>query len=245
MIVKWGAYAHGASDVQYAITKSKIRGQTGRSFIRVERWVITGNVRAANEAAMKTAEAALETAYASGGKDLTVFYNDGTTETVSKIVTANTINGTRVDKFDWIGGGPQGAMMQGVNRRTFRVEISAEFIDTEDSENIIFWQQSIVELATGGADFVVQRSLTGACQKQTTAAYTPYKAIQKGMAIGKSSYPSFPDPYWTGSLKPEPFRREMVTPKRFGANANMEFPITWEYHFEDAGGLSVTPPLWS
>lgn len=245
MIVKWGDYAHSASACHYAITRSKVFGQTGRSMKYIEDWIITGNVRAANEAAMKTAEAAFETAYNTGNKNLTVFYNDGTTETVSKIVTANTINGTRVVSRRWSGGGPQGSMMQGVNRRSFQVHIRAEFVDTEDTENIIFWQQSIAELSTGGPDFVIQRSLTGACQKQQVAAYTPYKAVQRGMAVGKTSYPNFPDAYWSGSLRHEPFRREMLTPKAFGANVNMEYPITWEYHFEDAGGLSATPPIWS
>lgn len=243
MIVQYGTYVHEAAHVHYAISSRREYGQTGKSMVKVEDWIITGNVRATNAAALKTAEEDVYDAYQLSGLDLTIFYNDGTTESSNKIVSADTLNGVRPVSFRWTGGGPQGSMMQQVNRRTFQVHVRAEFLDDEDAYAISHWHQSFSILSTGGSDFVIQRALTGVTVKQTVATYTPYRAVQKGIAMGRITWPSFPTALFVSSLKPEPFRQEYLTPKIYGANQNMQFPIIWEYHFESTTSMSSTSIL--
>lgn len=245
MILKWGTYPHDQNEIKFrGIHIEEVRSSYGRRYALRHRYVIRGVKRASSQSAMTTKLAALEAAYVGQqGKDLIFYLNDGITETQHKLLTANTLNGTRVESFRYLDGYPGvwGAKTEYVNRRTYEVIISGEVLSAEST--LVAWHESLTLIGNGGLTGVIMESLVGVPEIQTTKAFTGCRAIQRGFAMGLQTWPDFPSPLWPARMLGDRIINDIQTPKQWGSTANLMFPISWEYRFIDTSSFSGTPTI--
>lgn len=247
MILHYGAYSHQNDSVQFTFQKKAVLSRIRQRIYVKYRVDIRGAVFAASptQAACKTAIDALEAAYSIDGQDL-IFKDDSDVATPHTILSANTMNGTRVVSGPvWAPGwkGVWGSGLEYYNRRSFRVSIEAEVSDVEGAHDIVSYRESSAVLADGGADFVIQEALVGDPQRQDTASATKQVARQFGVAVGFLAYPDFPSELYTASArKPHPLWKGYGDPQVPGAITDTHWPIKWDYLFEAASGLDPTEP---
>jgi hypothetical protein len=99
-----------------------------------------------------------------------------------------------------------------------------------------------VEMEGGGPVFVMLSSINMAPQRQMTQVASPYRAVQRGQAVGQFGYPIPPPPIWPWALCHAPkFKR--IAPKQDGLVLT-DFGITWLYEFESSSPLFGWPHVW-
>lgn len=249
MILRYGNYTHDDNEVWHHIQARDQVSQTGEKIARHVRWTINGILHPADTThAIVTSEVqALENAYKEHEKDLRFFASDGSTISAHSISNDETINGVRVESFEWLPGGHGGILGSGseyVTKRSYRIVITAEIPAVPGSNHIVHWEESLQRIGTGGADFVSQTAIVGPVQQQFTKIATPTYAVQRGYAVGYIDYPQVPSALFptTPPLKPN-VRITPGTPKRFNKNQNTHFPVSWEYRYESTSPLTGTPIL--
>lgn len=218
---------------EWSYSRSNVRD------IRTDHLILTTIVRRDTQAEL-TAELAAMLAAHRDGVDVVVRDNDGA-DTIHALRSADSFDGVRVRVREFPGGNPGGSgpRMEYVNTRTVRSHFWARYPDPE-SDMVAFYQ-SVRMVGSGGPDFVVQEGFFDPI-RQNTKPRTAYAIVQQGAATGLYDHPLFPPPLFPGSLKPRPFSQELITPERFGLNANSHYGIRWQYFHQAATVLLLQPP---
>lgn len=234
MILKWGAYSHDNNELTFKLRKTPIYSDIGvRRGIR-ETWTITGWKQAANQAALTTALGALETAYATGGKDLIFYLDDGTTATQHGITNSATTGGTKVRSLRYLDSKRD----EYIFRRTYQIVVEADiFAPTTET---VSYTESLRQIGTGGPRFVYLPSITGSPQFQITQLFTPYVTIQSGHAVGETTWPTPPAPLFPTYEHVDKRVLDAHTPRYDNGDA-LEYRISWRYVFESALALTGNP----
>lgn len=240
--LKYGTYEHSEGEVSAQIVRQAVLGQVGYRTHRRERWTVTGVLIAASQSALQTEMDSLKAAYDQDGRDLTFLFDDDT-ETHHKIVNSDTLNGVRIRMFQWLDGlpGQWGAHTEYTLMRSFRFMAEAEILDQEESD-LFYWNEVIEQIGNGGPDFAVQENLTGIPIRQETKNFTAGRAVQRGTAMGFTSYPSLPAVLFPGLLKPHSARPSYETPKQFGRQRHTLYPIHWNYQYLAPTAIPSGPP---
>jgi hypothetical protein len=244
MFLKYGTYTHAADECSLVVTRTPRFNEGGQVVSVIEQWQISGFIQAATQAALTTALAALKTAYATNGLDLTLFLNDGVTPTHHAIANADTLGGVRVVSAPSF---PMGRGAEYGGFRSYTVALEAEIPVSGYAALLVFFEETL-SFSGGGSRFVHLQTLTGNAQKQTVAAATPYRATQEGISVGYAASPSIPGPLWVADEMRDQRRINYRSPKRrgpVGAPAYTEYESTWSYQFESVNALSGSPSLWS
>lgn len=244
MFIKYGTYLHANNECAVIVSKSPRFNEGGQQVSVIEHWDITGFIQAASQAALTSALAALATAYATNGQDLTLLLDDGVTPTHHRIVNANTLGGVRVVQGPNF---PQGVGAEYSTFRSYSISLEAE-IPVSGATSLLIFFEEMLSFKGGGQRFVHLQTLTGSPQKQIVAASTPYMATQSGRSVGYGGYPAVPSPLWPSSEQRDQRDVAYKSPKRSGPVGSpnySEYEVSWSYHFEDAAALSGTPNVWS
>lgn len=237
-----GGYPFDDNEIQFSYNKKLILSKANRRERMRHQMKVRGVKQRSTAADLTIALQELEFAVGQGG-DLIFKDNDGN-NTVHAYTESNTLNGIRaVGGVNYPPGlpGVWGARTEYVNARTYEIVFEWDTADVES--NLIYWSQQIVELSSGGFDFVVQEALTGFPQQQQTAQYTKQVFQQVGRAVGFSSYPNFPGlAYPSVYLRTKQSRRTLGDPINWNVNQFTHYPISWVYHYEAPFGLALGSP---
>jgi hypothetical protein len=236
MILKYGTYAHDNNECALtSITKSVNLSETGERLGYTERWRIRGVKHADTQAALTTALAALETAYAYNGRDLVLYYDDGSTVSQHALYTGTSRSGVRITEFSY----PAGEGAEYSTFRTFEIGAEAEYLTS--TAGILSWVETITLLG-GGEVWALIPTLRGPAQRQVLQQQGTYGAIQSGQSIGYNGWLVPATPIWPQYEHRERRRIERTTPTFLG-NGEARYPISWNYEFEAAVPIFGSPTL--
>lgn len=240
MIAKYGNYSHAVSEVSLSISNRAIESDMGVIYAHATTYGLSGRIHADTIALITTALADLEAAYKLQGRDFTLFDDDGTTATQHRILTANTMGGTRATAAISY---PSSAGAEYVTYRNYTVTIEADVL-VDANDRILSWQEEISTEGIGAGEFVYLPTLTGAWPRQRVTETTTILVTQSGSAVGLRTWPAFPAPVISdpGALRGRP-RLNRRTP-RYRNGERWEWPCTWSFNFEvnSAGLIFPTHP---
>lgn len=244
MILKYGTYTHGDCECAISISRETWRDGTGKRRGYLERWTITGRIFAsgADLVANLTAQInAIETAYASDGSNLILYESDGTTPTGHGMTSSSMVGGVKVS-------GPSFPSGKGPEYATYReYTITAEGKYESDTHEILSFGETISVSGTGGAKFIMLTPLDGAPIKQTIASKTPVVISQSGSAVGRSGYPTPPNPVSAINEHKDTRNIQKKNPERQADGTYKNYEITWQYTMEktsDFTSSQKTPSTW-
>jgi len=241
MYLKYGTYTHDANEGAISITRPVKTNERGNTESVIERWEIDGTLQAASVAALTTAILALEAAYATDGNNVVLLDSDGVTETAHKITSANTTSGVRVVERPHY---PVGTGGEYTTYRNYKIVLEAEtqVAASGGQSNALVRYQETITFTGGGPKFGFMQTLQGRPQIQTLAEATPFRAVQSGSAIGKSSYPSPNTPVWPDAEQEEQRNISRKSPERSGQYF-VNYEISWQYYFSSTSGFSGLPKV--
>jgi hypothetical protein len=244
MILQYGNYSHDDNEIWLVLDSAVVWSPVGRRMKSRVRWTVTGVKKAATQAALTTALAVLEDAYAADNLDITLWTDTAKTIKSQHFqASGDTLDGIRVTNFGYLKGNPGiwGSGSEYVLRRTFRFTLEYELLTTEI--NVLFYHERITQIGDGGPRFKMMGALQGPVQKQQLQQFTPYVAIQQGNAIGMLDHPNFPASLWPGALHRDKSVISEDTPKEIKRFRNTVFPISWKYVHESATALVGGPQI--
>lgn len=229
MYFQYGSYAHTAGTVNLVShAKRSLYNARGYSSIVLESLTIDGFITGSTQAAIDTAIAAVEAAYAEDGKDAGL-YTDAGAATIHFLDSSNSLGGVRVTNVAF--NDSDGS--QFATQRSFTITLEAEFVG--GSDGLESWQQTIRVVGTGGPRGTVVETLTGPPQIQRLAARTAVLATQSGSAVGLLAYPKYPAPLWPAVEQLDRREQSKASPQNVRGSFR-NWPISWSYSF-----LSPTP----
>ncbi len=231
VVLKYGGYTHALGEVTLAISSRPHFNPRGLHDATLERWEISGLLRADTPAALTTAIDALVAAYAVPEQNLGLYLADGTTPTSHLLPSADTLGGTRVVEgpdFPASVGGEYSL------HRGYRIVVEG-LVPLAGAELDLLLREESITLVGGGPRFVYLQTIAGPPRRQQVAEQTPYVAQQSGRAIGRAAYPSANAPLWPTAEHVD--RRQLVrrTPRVVATTAGQsltDFEIAWQFEFE-------------
>lgn len=193
---------------------------------------------AAAIADIKTKMDALWAAYAIQEQDL-VLYNPSGSPTHHNYPTASTVGGMRVISPPSFND-PKGVEL--VTKASWTATLQGIFPYANPAVAVQSFEESI-QFEGGGWKVGHLETKIGPPVKQTLRLQTPYRATQRGSAVGKYAYPTRPNPIWpTELLQPNPVIT-YGTPKRIRSDY-VDWQISWSWSFESASPLIAYPHRW-
>lgn len=240
MKLTYGSYEHDDNEVSFTISKQSQYNNFQQARGHRATWVITGVKQAASVSALTTALSQLESAYGTDGGDL-IFYDNSNSETAHSIRNSDTFGGVRIKEFRYLDGNNRvwGSGAEYVNIRTYRIVVEADVLVRLD---MLAYSETVMTVG-GGPQRIWVPSATGLPQEQLIRRFTPYKAVQIGLAVGDITYPPAASPIW-----PEPYYQQdktqgkLHTP-RFVQGGMTDYKIEWSYHFESDIPLVGSPTI--
>jgi hypothetical protein len=242
MRVRWGNYLHDDGEVGVAFHKQPLRTEGQLQYGVAETWVISGFLQANNLALLQARIQALEFAYSFNNQTISLLDSLGNVGRTMAGVTE--IGGTQVVDFSYPEDGRADAEYSTFRRYVIRVEGRYQL---PVGNVLLSWAESVTFVG-GGPRFVHKQPLTGLPQKQYVAQATPFRAVQRGTAVGLKDWPLPPGPVWPAD---EHTDRRQITPghpKRSGGAVGLvftEYPVEWSYEFEASAPLVGQPTLWT
>lgn len=244
MLAKWGSYSLPNRKVAIAFHKKPQMSRLGmRVYTKVEipfRGVITGT----SVSDLQTNMGAMETAFATFDQDFILYQDDGTTETIHKIDSSETLDGTRV-QFKWLDPkeSVRGSGGEYMKWRSFAGLIEAELNDNE--EETVEWRESFFQQGTCGAQVIAQEALVTSAELVSPQAATSGVLIQEGYGVGWSDYLAFPTAAAPTAIMARQTSQQKLPPI-YGRHVNRLFPIRWRYAMAltstAISGLTPTAP---
>jgi len=234
MIIGYGAYRHAAHECGLVIARRPVYSPRGtRQFTR-ESWQIAGSLQAPDRAALTTALAQLQEAYALSGQDAGLYLDDGVTPTHHQLRSQLALGGVRVTAFEF----PRGTGAEYSTFRSYRITLEADFAEADP----LLWDyvETITQMGTGGPRRVWIETLDGAVQEQQVARLTVCRAVQTGRALGSTHYPEVSPPLWPLAELGDRRQIRFHTPRR-AAGGLSHFPVEWHYEYASGHPLLGGP----
>lgn len=250
MQFRYGSYLSSMSEAGLSIEREGITGATGFLVGIRERWTIEGFLQASDSNALTGLCTQLELAFTANFQLAELIGNDGSV--LRFMLPFTPFGGTRVIS-------PPSYPRSGLTDaeystyRTYKVVIEGvaalPAILAQGANPTLFFHETISKRGTGGQRFVYRQPLTGLPQQQTVAEYTPIHIVQRGNAIGLTSYPFFGDPFDFLAVLPRPFEHQEMeeiekgNPDRAGA-LFYNYPLSWTFVFEGTSFDTIESPLF-
>lgn len=209
----------------------------GQPYAQIKRLSVEGWLSADGQAALTTAQLALESALRTNRVDL-ILYTDAGAQSSCKLLNQGSISGVKIVKgpvFDSTRGS------EFATERHFTFEAEAEYALT-GSSNVILEFEEEISIEEGGPIYIHQPAMKGPAFKTNTIEQMPWRATQSGSAVGYRKYPSAPLPLWPSDLMRPP-RGTRRSPTRKHVAKYQGFPVTWQYEFESIRPLIGLPSL--
>ena len=244
MIVKYGTFTHKLDEVALSINRSTTLNKANAIAFVTETWDLSGFLTADTQLLLNTEITNLETAYESGGKDLILFFDDGSTKSAHEMISSESIGGLRILAGP---GFPEGRGAEYTTFRRFTIQVAADFLPSGSFRSNFLDFQEQLSFTGGGPRFVMLQAINGLPQRQLVAQATPFRLIQSGSQIGQlRRFPPNP-PLFPQDEHIDQRQINQSGPRRNGTGANLvftEFTTTWQYNFESIGPFKAFPTPW-
>lgn len=237
-------YSHDPNEVDLLSDQTHMTYSRGgmRSMI-TRTWNIEGFLFGTSQANLTARLFLLHNAYTSQGFRA-VFYDNAGAETIHTLGEAGTSRGgCRVVD------GPTYFKRSGAeytSYRSYRVTLQADYDIT--SAQIIDFSESLSFVGDGSPESLWLPALNADPQYQETWQSTTFRAIQRGLIVGRDFWPAPPPPRWPYPLlKGTQSSKDEETPMRFGplhAPVYKEFGVRYAYYFESGSPLMGHPNRW-
>lgn len=236
MILKCGSYSHAQNEAEIFVEKLPYLSDRGYVAGVTHRWKIKGKLLAASQAALTTAINDLENAYGTGGHDVGLYLDDGSTLTAHYLQNSQAAGGVRTIRIAY----PDGAGGEYSFWRSYEIDLEADY----QLGNVALrdFSESVTYQGTGGPRRVLIETLDGFVVEQVVAQRTAYRAIQSGQMSLYGSYPTPPAPLWPAAELPDLRQVVPIAPQREGANLTA-YGMQWQYTFQSASPLSGMPTI--
>lgn len=201
-----------------------------------ESWIIEGFVRADTTAQLTANIEAYQNAFSANGGDLKFLDTNGS-PTAHQLLSADTFNGTRVERFEWRrNGGNSPPATEYVHRRSFIAIVSGDRLASNGG--LVSWSENVRIIGTGGPVVIWKPALFGPVQPQIVQQQSSVIAIQRGSAAGLTDYPDIAAPLFDATLiKAKPtILYDKSTPQLLGGRP-LIYRSSWSYIYE-AGAIS-------
>ena len=238
--LSYGSYEHSPGEATIRISKQVLNTEGGVAYGIRETWHIHGKMLAASTVLLEGFLNDLETAYAVNNQDLVLYDNLG--NAARTLAGLTPLGGTRVLSFDFPEDGRAGSEF--VLYRTYEIVVEGLYQPQGQEDGLLSWTETL-QFSGGGPKFIFLQPINGLPVRQQVAENTPYRAVQKGRAVGLYSYPSPPGPIWPADEHQDQRDTSPEDPKRSGgreAPVYTEFPVSWTYVFESAAPLVASSP---
>jgi hypothetical protein len=228
MILQYGAYPHQPAECHFDVDKSKTFDPDGVAISFVETWNVRGRIEGSSRADLTAKLQALEAAYSVDGHNLTLFDIDGTTPTIHRMVSANSLYGVQITRF----GYEDSNNAEYSTFRNYSYTAQVEYLLNPSGPTAGFnnsYQSSISYVGNGGANFIVKPMRNGSPVKQIISDQTPVQVTQTGSVTNRVAQPSADAPiYGTAHLLPGTQLKHDTRKTSGGAT---EFVTSWSYQF--------------
>lgn len=229
--------ANGA-DVR-TVVRAVVRA--GRVVRHVKQLFVTGDLEGDGQAALTTEENTLRLALDNfDPRASIILYTDAGGISATNLIGTNSISGVRIMGYD-LPNSRAGA--EYATLRSFSFVAEAEFLASGNTNNIIFFQESVTTIGTGGPVTRMRPALNSAPVKQIVFPASVVRATQSGQAVGQLLYPNPTTPLWPLHELLDQRVITRITPEFFGADS-AEFLTTWTYQFEAAVSLNLPPNVF-
>ncbi len=212
MILGYGSYRHGLGEAALAITRNTVYSEEKIALGVLKRWAVAGVLQGADAAAISSAIAALEAAYAVEGQDAILFFDDGATRSAHQLLNSAALGGVRVVQPPFFSHG-EGA--EYTTWRSYSLVIEALLPATDAGTRLCSWEETLT-FAGGGARWRYLPTLDGPPIKQIVQAQLPQRVVQAGRAVGYLAYPLAPAPLYPAAIHQEYSSIRYHAPKRVG-----------------------------
>ena len=240
MILGYGGYRHAQDECVVTIERNTRYSQAGGVVDAiVHRWTIEGEVQGSSAAAIVSAFQALEQAYAQDGRDLVLYFNDGST-VAHALYAANALNGVQIIQPPHY---PRGDGTELHNCRSYRIVAEAEYLPENTQRDLLMFDES-VSVEGGGPELAVVPLLRGKPQIQVVYEDTEVIAVQEGSAVGRLRYPIRPQPLWPALEWRRRRRVRRYSPRLRSVSPKLvwtEYRIEWSYTFISTSDLVGIP----
>lgn len=241
MILKWGAYVHAQDECGIKVEYQSIFDQFNRRIGEFRTYHIMGWIKGTSQSDLTTKLTALEAAYATDYRDLTLYLNNGTTPTVHSLESADCFGGTKVVGFGYMDG-PWKMGTEYANRRTFWAIVKGE---VRVGDGIYQYREKLEVKGVGGIKWRFIPQINGVAELQTLQTDTPFFYIQQGRAVGFTAYPTPPAALFPSAVHNELISIIYETPEEVRydgvTQTNLLYPVSWSYVMETTTSQTGVP----
>ena len=235
MYLVYGSYTHDQGEAAIQVAKRAIYTDRGTRRGTRETWTISGVLRDTTQGGLTTKAAALQTAYSTNGLFAGLYQDNGSLSHLS-LDPAYATGGIRVADLDFPEGGGKGEY---ANSRHYRIVLEADF---PGDDGIVFYQETLSFVGTGGPRYAYGETLYGTPIRQTVCENTLCYATQQGSAVGLYSYPTPPNPF-APFYEDEPLRQINYTGGTKHGSLYTDYGVQWSYRFTSDSPLFGSPNL--
>jgi hypothetical protein len=205
MYLKYGTYTHEDNECSVVIEKSAPITEGGTTREIHHRWQIAGRLEGATQSALTTEIEDLETAYATNGKDLILYDNDGN-RSAHYVLNRDTTDGVFITQPPSY---PDGSGAEYSTWRNYTIVV--EFTTTAEGSNLLSLAEAFTYQGNAGPTWGYLPVLVGPWQQQQFTQTSVVTVTQEGRATGHKTYPTPSNPiYPKYLLNPQrTIRREM------------------------------------
>lgn len=235
--VKYGNYQHPDNEANLTLFQ-QIPLYSRRGYRWGFRYImeIQGEILETTQAAFQTKVNGLVNAYADNGNDFGFYDNDGNL-TNHSLTSSAAISGTKVILRDW----PKSDGAEWATKRTFRVRVQADFVDTESE--LKSFNESITHSGTAGEVKRMFNVDNGDPVAQTVRQNHYQTIVQTGSATAQSGYPTAPGAILVNAttIELEDQRRVVRHAPRRDRNGFYDYRIDWTYVMMSSQNNDLTP----
>lgn len=242
MFFRYGTYTSALNESALVISRQDLTSEaSGYLYGFEETWTVTGWLQALAPLFLQPLILALETAFTRNNQPAFLISNLGIPLRALPAITP--LGGTRV-----VGGVDYPFSGEGdaeyTTFRRYRVTIACRVPYAQVPPGALLQFHETLSFHGGGPRTIHRQPLNGLPQKQLVADSTPYRVVQRGSAVGLGTYPPIPTPIWPDAEQQDQRRQDYMNPRKYGgpqADIYVEWPVEWEYRFEDAAPLQGLP----
>lgn len=240
MYLQYGSYRHAENEAAYTILVNEIENESGQLYTLRHTWNITGQVHAADTAALLVQLRLLEAAYTVWGRDLAFFDDAG--RVCHALPNAGSFTGVKITSF----GYPNGSGAQLSTFRDYAITATADYPAGAGGGSGLRAFQETLSFRGGGPERAVVEVVNGPPQEQLLKAYTTCSATQSGSAVGRFGYPVVPPPAFPGKerVASVPPGNPVYGSPKFVNGQYTDFPVSWSYEFVSGTPLVGLPNRW-
>jgi hypothetical protein len=251
VILKYGPFAHPASDCEVARRKSRTWNRANQLIDVRHQWAINGQLHGDDSAAIITARRALEAAYAIPFLDLVLLLDDGTTVHDALRNKGSTTGVRCISGPDF----PIGKGAEGGHYLTYAIVMEAAYEwdtaanpggpngshESTDPQRLESFTET-VSVSGGGPRYAIVEVVDGPPVRQKINSRTKIRVVQSGQAVGRKMYPTPPGPLYPDWENRAERQVSQTSPAGVGQQMT-GYQTSWTYVFEgpDIGGGKPNP----